>query len=469
MRCYILDHHRPFHLKNLYSRHNVVCFDEEFEDSYLNHEDNGEIYVGEDVPSEASVMSSEVDDEDSEDSDGNTLATSDDEDEGDEDGRFDEDLYGDGEEEAEFDVDVKKNNDKDGQDDKEAEEAEEAEELEELEDDNVDPADEEEEGEGESLGSQDTHSGEESEDDEEEDVVSEDTENELEPRHASKPKSTKSSQKTYSSEDKLKSTQAKFKSSTGTELSSPKKKARLSDVTTTASPGISQSHHLEGEEGEEIDRTFVADYDAGEAIDVEELEEEDQGLEDDEEEEYALNTKKRKRSHFRHRRSSFDEEYEEELIEEEEIGERVDEQADDAEAAVYESEEAQAKREYQLKKAKKQEIAKYYRRRKTYPRNAFITELICFVSLIYSNLPCITHGFDAFANCSSEIQCSRALTLRCDLAKHAWSNRSIPTRSYSSRYLRRILSIPQSKPFFSVVLKEVKFGNVFVFKYIRWS
>jgi len=48
-----MDNHRPFHLKNIHSRYNVVVFDENyFEDA----EDE------QDVPSEASVMSSDIED-----------------------------------------------------------------------------------------------------------------------------------------------------------------------------------------------------------------------------------------------------------------------------------------------------------------------------------------------------------------------------------------------------------------------
>lgn len=54
MRCYILDNHRPIHLKNIYSRDNVVVFDEEF----YPDDDN-------DLPSEASEMSSVVGEDDS--------------------------------------------------------------------------------------------------------------------------------------------------------------------------------------------------------------------------------------------------------------------------------------------------------------------------------------------------------------------------------------------------------------------
>jgi cell division control protein 45 len=51
LRCYILDNHRPIHLKNIYSRHSVVVFDEA---------DANE--VEDDLPSEASEMASDVGD-----------------------------------------------------------------------------------------------------------------------------------------------------------------------------------------------------------------------------------------------------------------------------------------------------------------------------------------------------------------------------------------------------------------------
>lgn len=53
MRCYILDNHRPIHLKNIYSRHNVVVFD----DADANE-------IEDDIPSEASEMASDVGDDD---------------------------------------------------------------------------------------------------------------------------------------------------------------------------------------------------------------------------------------------------------------------------------------------------------------------------------------------------------------------------------------------------------------------
>ena len=96
-RVYILDNHRPFHLKNIYSRHNVVCFDETTEE----YEDN------DDIPSEASVMSSNVAD----DSDLDSLKSEEDEMDEDEDDDIDgaEELEGEGdregEEDAEFGVD----------------------------------------------------------------------------------------------------------------------------------------------------------------------------------------------------------------------------------------------------------------------------------------------------------------------------------------------------------------------------
>lgn len=33
MRCFIFDNHRPFHLENIHSRHNVVIFDDGFDDN----------------------------------------------------------------------------------------------------------------------------------------------------------------------------------------------------------------------------------------------------------------------------------------------------------------------------------------------------------------------------------------------------------------------------------------------------
>lgn len=53
LRCYILDNHRPIHLKNIYSRHNVVVFD----DADAND-------IEDDLPSEASEMASDVGDDD---------------------------------------------------------------------------------------------------------------------------------------------------------------------------------------------------------------------------------------------------------------------------------------------------------------------------------------------------------------------------------------------------------------------
>ncbi len=79
LRCFIMDNHRPFHLKNVHSHYNVVCFDENFVD---DEEDD------DDIPSEASVMSSDVGDR----SDDDTLNSDEEEEESmeDEEGEFDE-------------------------------------------------------------------------------------------------------------------------------------------------------------------------------------------------------------------------------------------------------------------------------------------------------------------------------------------------------------------------------------------
>eukprot|EP01040_Poterioochromonas_malhamensis_P020538 gene20538-24542_t len=68
LRCFIMDHHRPIHLKNVYSRHNVVVFDENYDENYEDDDD---------IPSEASVMSSEIAD----DSDDDSLKSDEDEEE----------------------------------------------------------------------------------------------------------------------------------------------------------------------------------------------------------------------------------------------------------------------------------------------------------------------------------------------------------------------------------------------------
>ena len=60
MRCFILDNHRPVHLANIHSRHNVVVLDNES----MNWED---------IPSEGSDLSDPEDsssDDDSDESDG---------------------------------------------------------------------------------------------------------------------------------------------------------------------------------------------------------------------------------------------------------------------------------------------------------------------------------------------------------------------------------------------------------------
>lgn len=93
LRCFILDNHRPIHLKNIYSRHNVVVFDENFQPNDPDFED--------DVPSEASEMSS-VADESSD--DGNSLESSVEEESGDEDSLEGGEEGEEGEEEAEFEV-----------------------------------------------------------------------------------------------------------------------------------------------------------------------------------------------------------------------------------------------------------------------------------------------------------------------------------------------------------------------------
>lgn len=61
-----MDNHRPFHLKNVHSHYNVVCFDE----NYIYEDDDDD-----DIPSEASVMSSNVGDR----SDDDTLNSEDEE------------------------------------------------------------------------------------------------------------------------------------------------------------------------------------------------------------------------------------------------------------------------------------------------------------------------------------------------------------------------------------------------------
>ena len=53
LRCFIMDNHRPFHLANIHSRHNVVVFDD-FVD--------GDGY-GDEFPSDGSMLSSGLDDD----------------------------------------------------------------------------------------------------------------------------------------------------------------------------------------------------------------------------------------------------------------------------------------------------------------------------------------------------------------------------------------------------------------------
>lgn len=116
----MLDNHRPIHLKNIYSRHNVVIFD----DTLLDADDE------QDVPSEASEMSSVAADESSLDSD-STPSDNDDEEEDEEDEfemDFDnKDREREEEEEMEFDGDDQADEVEDGAEDNEEAEEEEKE------------------------------------------------------------------------------------------------------------------------------------------------------------------------------------------------------------------------------------------------------------------------------------------------------------------------------------------------------
>jgi hypothetical protein len=119
MRCYVFDNHRPFHLKNVYSRHNVVVFDERM----VDEEDE------DDIPSQASEMSSQVSD-----SDLDSMKSEEDVDDvfSDEEG---EEANEEGEAEAEFNPDEVNENE-------ENEEAEEVEDTEEKGDEDNEEADE---------------------------------------------------------------------------------------------------------------------------------------------------------------------------------------------------------------------------------------------------------------------------------------------------------------------------------------
>ena len=99
-RCFVLDNHRPFHLSNLYSRHNVVLVD----DAINENADDDSV-----TPSDGSVLSldsaassdddgeSDDDDDDIDDIDGDNDL----DDDGDEDGNGTKVKFGDAEDGAE--------------------------------------------------------------------------------------------------------------------------------------------------------------------------------------------------------------------------------------------------------------------------------------------------------------------------------------------------------------------------------
>lgn len=59
LRCFILDNQRPIHLANVYSRHNVVVFDNDEGENHENRDENDDNYS---MPSNGSVLSVQSDD-----------------------------------------------------------------------------------------------------------------------------------------------------------------------------------------------------------------------------------------------------------------------------------------------------------------------------------------------------------------------------------------------------------------------
>lgn len=62
LRCFILDNQRPIHLANVYSRHNVVIFDDEIGSKNEGENDNDDIYDNRSIPSNGSILSVQSDD-----------------------------------------------------------------------------------------------------------------------------------------------------------------------------------------------------------------------------------------------------------------------------------------------------------------------------------------------------------------------------------------------------------------------
>ena len=69
LRCFILDNHRPIHLANVYSRHNVVIFDSSKGNTSDDDEEDNDS-----IPSDGSILSIDSDDSATSDEDEETVS-----------------------------------------------------------------------------------------------------------------------------------------------------------------------------------------------------------------------------------------------------------------------------------------------------------------------------------------------------------------------------------------------------------